>query len=50
MTDKENTKSISIRERICMYICLFMLKVLKPYEYWHQVDELYKSIIQDLQK
>ena len=46
----QETKPISAREKIVVVLVLFLIKILKPWEYDHQYDKYFASIVELMEK
>ncbi len=49
MPEKENAKPISAREKVVLVLAVFLIKMLKPWEFDHQFKNFWDEIKEAIQ-
>ncbi len=42
--ENETTNPLTIREKMTIYLVIALIKVIKPFEYKHELDEALKEV------
>lgn len=47
---QQHEKPLTIREKITIYMCFLVMKIVKPMEYSHDVDESMNQVMNEINK